>query len=503
LQVDSSRILAAARAAVDRADYRAALDYYQQHLRLNPLHAEGYYELAWILRQVDEPLHALSQYQRALDLGIKNPHEVHLNRSVIYADELQDYGPAERELRQALRLQPNYFAAWLNLGNLMEDTAQREPALRHYQRTVDLARRDDPFALQAQARILHLLGAAASEQDVQNALDLSKSAKEPSLAASLCFAAAHVCHAKAQFDTAFALFQRAQTTNQGAAAPYDFEKHTAFCDAIIADLAVVSQQKVHVEPKSPAPLFVVGMFRSGSTLIEQVLNAHPAIKAYGEINFLPRVAARLLQPYPAAMQALTKQTLEAWRAYYLARFSRVPMPEGIRYCTDKRPDNFLLLGLIKRLFPQAKIIWTARAPLDNALSIFQQQLDPQIASYASTLSGIAHHYAQQLRVLEAARTLFPEDLFVVNYDAFVRDPVVTLRSLLQFLDLPWDERCLSFHEQTNSVKTASLWQVRQALNARSSGRWCCYATQLEPLIAAFQQNGVALDLSATQGTDAG
>ena len=176
----------------------------------------------------------------------------------------------------------------------------------------------------------------------------------------------------------------------------------------------------------------------------------------------------------------------------MSRFERTAIADEVRFCTDKRPDNFLFLGLIKRLFPAAKIIHTVRNPLDNGLSIFQQHLDPQVASYASNWTSIAHNYAQYLRWMDGVKSVFPDDVFDLDYEQFVQNPERVLRDVLKFLGLGWSERCLQFHQQTNAVKTASLWQVRQPINKSSQGRWRVYEDQLQPLIEALQRFGVPL-----------
>jgi len=164
----------------------------------------------------------------------------------------------------------------------------------------------------------------------------------------------------------------------------------------------------------------------------------------------------------------------------------------VRYFTDKRPDNYQLIGLIKRLFPNAKIIHTMRDPVDNGLSIFQQQLDQQVAPYSSSLSDIGHYYSEYRRLMAEAKRQFPQDIFDLDYDELVQNSEPSLRSLLDFLELPWFGDCLNFHLQKSAVKTASLWQVRQPLNKASSGRWLAYADQLIPLRDSLQMHGVTI-----------
>lgn len=236
------------------------------------------------------------------------------------------------------------------------------------------------------------------------------------------------------------------------------------------------------------------MFRSGSTLVEQVLAAHPAVVPGGELDLLPRMAARQLAPFPAAMATLDAARAAALAAAYRTETARLfPHAAEAAYLTDKRPDNFLLVGLAKRLFPAAKIIHTVRHPLDNGLSIHMQHLDPRGFAYANDLRDTGHYYGQYRRLMAHWKRLYPDSIHDFDYDAFVRDPQATAEALLAFLDLPWDPRCLEFHRLDNTVKTASYWQVRRPLYAEASGRWRQYRRHLEPLAEALRAAGVDPD----------
>jgi hypothetical protein len=185
-----------------------------------------------------------------------------------------------------------------------------------------------------------------------------------------------------------------------------------------------------------------------------------------------------LYPFPESMTLLTPERLEVLTVRYLAMLAQ--MFPGAEFVTDKQPENFMYIGLIKRLFPDAKIVHTTRQPLDNCLSIFFLHLDPS-ANYALDLMDIGHHYRQYLRLMAHWKQLFGADMIDVNYDAFVHQPKREAERLLAFLGLEWDERCLAPPPPGRAVKTASVWQVREPLYQRSSGRSRHYARELEEL----------------------
>ncbi len=233
------------------------------------------------------------------------------------------------------------------------------------------------------------------------------------------------------------------------------------------------------------------MFRSGSTLVEQVLAAHPQVTAGGELDWLRRLAGGRLAPFPASMATLDPMRDAVLADEYRAHLARLfPDAAGNTYITDKRPDNYVLIGLIKRLFPTARIIHTTRNPLDNGLSVFMQHLHLQVVGYASDLGDIGHHYGEYRRLMAHWKALYGDSIFDFDYDAFVLEPKHALERLFAFLGLPWNDRCLEFHRLGNTVKTASYWQVRQPLHANASGRWRNYSAHLGPLQRALRDAGI-------------
>jgi hypothetical protein len=141
------------------------------------------------------------------------------------------------------------------------------------------------------------------------------------------------------------------------------------------------------------------------------------------------------------------------------------------------------------MFPRARILLTLRNPMDIGLSMFSQHLNPARVPYATDLGAIGHHLGLMRRLAEHWRARWPDDMIEVDYDRLVCLPRAQIQRLLDFLGLPWDDRCLHFHEHIGVVRTASYRQVRQPFHARSSGRWRGYARHLEPLAEALRQAG--------------
>lgn len=475
-----------------------AQEAYERLLARWPDQPESWFNLAVLQRQARRFDAALASYQQALDRGVTRPEEVHLNRGVILSDFLRQEGAAERELVAALDLNPTYIPALLNLANLKADLGQRAEALAAYEKVLAL----DPGSVDGLARYADVKGVTDPDDPLIGRLRhaLGRPGLTPADKASLGFALGKSLDACGAHDQAFGAYAAANRDSRESAHPhaahYDRRRQEQFVDRLI-DAFVQDRPNVDAGASIARPVFICGMFRSGSTLTEQVLAGHSRVAAGGEIDFLPTLVQTELSPFPARMAELTPVQVEEIAARYLAALSK--LYPGAQHVTDKRPDNFLYIGLIKRLFPNAKIIHTTRNALDNCLSIYFLHLD-QGMGYALDLIDIAHYYRQYLRLMAHWKSQFGADILDFDYDAFVGNPRPAVEKLLAHCGLDWEENCLSFQWVRNAVKTASVWQVREPLYRRSSGRWRNYARHLDALRAYLDEMPEAAGRPASGGS---
>lgn len=479
----ASRLRAANRVA-------EAIAAYERLLARWPDLPDSWYNLGLLQRRAGRLEAALSSYRRALTLGISAPEEVHLNCGVIQA-HLGRSEAAERELRAALAANADYIPALLNLANLCEDLGRRSEACDLYWRILRL----QPGNYEALARLANALPAPASGPGTDctgSAPDGGSSSREPQSLlprlrqaiadpaasaaekASLGFALGRQLDGRGEYESAFAAYRLANLASRASAGPafrsYDRHAQEEYVEQVLhafpGSLQVPPAAGGAAQRVEPAPIFICGMFRSGSTLAERLLSAHPGVAAGGELELIPALAAGPLRPFPASMASVSPATVSGLAEGYIEELSR--RRPGTPYVTDKRPDNFLYLGLIKTLLPAAKIVHTTREPLDNCLSIYFLHLDHGM-SYALDLRDIGHYYRQYRRLMAHWRTLYPEDVLDFDYDTFVRDPKPAAQRLFGFLGLDWQDRYLD-PPAHGAVRTASVWQVREPIYRRSSGR---------------------------------
>lgn len=233
---------------------------------------------------------------------------------------------------------------------------------------------------------------------------------------------------------------------------------------------------------SSLPVFVLGMPRSGTTLIEQILASHPQVQGAGELPAL-RLAIEQHGPFPQSLASWSEQDLREIGQRYLAQIE--PLAGDKQRLVDKMPANFLYAGLIPLILPGARIIHSRRNPVDTCLSCYSKQFGgEQRFTYNQTELGEFHRDYQAL--MAHLRSVLPAESFIeVDYEAVVDDLEGQARRLIAFIDLPWNEACLDFHKTERVVRTASVTQVRQPIYSSSKGRWHAHAEHLGPLLSAL------------------
>ena len=254
------------------------------------------------------------------------------------------------------------------------------------------------------------------------------------------------------------------------------EVAAAFTPALLDRLAAQGQ-------RSPAPIFIVGMPRSGTTLVEQILAAHPAVHGAGELRYMGAVVGQI-SGFPKGVAALDAATLKRLGQTYLSRVEA--LAGGKPRVVDKAPGNFVNAGLIRLILPDAKIIHARRDPVDTCLSCYTK-LFADALNFTYDLTDLGRYCRDYLKLMDHWRAVLPASHFIeIDYEAVVDDIEAEARRMLEFLELPWDPACLEFYRVERPVRTASVNQVRQPIYRSSSGRWRKHADALQPLLKVLE-----------------
>ncbi len=429
---------------------------------------------ACFLRRRGRLEEALAEHQQALDLGIDQPEEVLSNMGVIQT-ELRRDDEAQSLLERALAINATYIPARFNLALLYEERGELARALELYEAILD----QNPAYVDALVRIAHARKATSPDDPVIRRLrrSLRRSNIDALARESLHFALGKALDDCGRYDEAFEQYGLGNRQSAARLLRYDPSAEEQRVERILTTFT--ADWLAGAAPVSDRPLvFVTGMFRSGSTLFEQLLAGHPRVTAGGEIEYFGRLLMHSGAQFPESVASLAPDGWQRLGREYLEYLDRT-FP-GAETVTNKRPDMFPLLGVLRAMYPNARFVNTVREPKDTCLSIWFQQFDARLA-YASDLGSIAHHYRQYRRLMAHWRRLFADRIFDADYDRLVEDPREVAAGLLEFLGLDWHDDCLAFERRATRVRTASVGQVREPLYRRSSGRWRNYERQLAGL----------------------
>ncbi|HSZ57603.1 MAG TPA: sulfotransferase [Tepidisphaeraceae bacterium] len=324
---------------------------------------------------------------------------------------------------------------------------------------------------------------------ILNALATPAAGTSPHLS-SLHFCAANLLDELGRYGDAFSHATQAHALRRGSYDPLRIERLVRDWTAYFTPATL--RRLPRATHESPLPVFVVGMPRSGTTLVEQVLASHPQIHGAGEINWIfglwTSAVSRLSHPAAGLIECLdqfTKSLANDLAAEYLGPLQALS-PRATRII-DKLPMNLLNLGLIAILFPQARVIHCLRDPLDTCLSCYLTDFAAG-SEFGFDLSATGHLYAHCHQLMSHWKQVLELPVMEVRYEQVVDDLEAEARRMVQFLQLPWDPACLRFYENDRPVATASSAQVHLPIYRRSVGRWRHYDAHLGPLRAALSGN---------------
>ncbi|REK46637.1 MAG: sulfotransferase family protein [Planctomycetota bacterium] len=405
---------------------------------------------------------------------------------------LQDAGNLEQaafEYEQALAANPDDVLLRCRLGALLIDLGRFEEAASHFEETL---RREPNFA-ESYKQLADLAAQKHYDFSSQQVEAMKALLERGDLAAedegAVNFALASLAERGGDYDEAFARYQNANNAMQrgleDCGRAFDPSEYEQFIkDSIEVFDAELFTRCADWGFDTEVPVFVVGMPRSGTTLVEQILAAHPQGAGAGELRNVALAAHEIPQTlgtetgFPKCMERATPEAIRVVAGQYLQQL--VELGEGAARIVDKAPGNFIFLGLIAIAFPHAHIVHCRRDPLDTCLSCYQRSFGP--VRWAWRLEDIASYYSGYRRITAHWQSVLPLPIHEVAYESMVEDPEATSRQLIEAVGLEWDDACLEFYKQKQAVKTVSRVQVKQPIYKTSVKRWKRYETHLAPLI---------------------
>jgi tetratricopeptide (TPR) repeat protein len=468
--------------ALDR--HAEAIAHYVKALAIEPGYAGAHYNLGSALRALDRHAEAIAHYEKAIAI---RPDFAEAHNDLANALALLKRPEAIRHYEQAVALRPDLAEAHNNLGMELESLGCLDVARGAIEKAIELEPRRASFY----RNLVGLKRFASGDRHLASMEALARDMPSLSRAEQidLHFALGKALADIREHERSFHHVLDGNALKRGQIA-YDEASTLGLFDRIRSVFTPeLMRAKKGLGVLSPVPVFILGMPRSGSTLVEQILASHPKVFGAGEIMNLREAIEGLdrptgsLTPFPEAVASFTGDEFRKLGARYLGMMtSGAPAVERI---TDKLPDNFLLAGLIHLALPNARIIHTRRDPIDTCFSYFSKMFTGE-KPYTNDLGELGRYYRAYATLMEHWRSVLPEGVMLeVQYEEVVADLEPQARRMLTHCGLDWDDSCLAFHQTQRPVRTGSSAQVRQPIYSTAIGRWRPYKEMLGPLLEAL------------------
>ncbi len=425
--------------------------------------------------QANYPL-AISTLQNLLK---NNPQHVaaHFNLGNVYR-LTENWQQAKQHYETVLKLNPNHLPVLVTLGLLCKNSGEIKASINYFHRALDI----DPFNKSVYLALTNLKNYTFSDNEISM---VSKIIDQSSDADSieLLFAKAQYLEHQEKYTEAFDYLERANQAqykklNRKAT---DWAQYTDQVKAVFDQVAVSSVKPANINPE-PNPLFIVSMPRSGSTLVEQILASHPDIYGAAELTTFPHSIKQLeldkKARYPEAWIQTDDKDLAQMASEYSAKISSYG--SEFSYVTDKSLLNFNYIGAILDCLPNSRFIHCTRHPMDVCLSCYKQLFSAG-QEYSYDIQELAAYYKHHERIMAYWKKRYSEQILTVNYESLIADTENNVKTILGFLNLPWNDNCLQFHKTKRVIKTASAAQVTQKIYTNASHRYLKYGNSLEKL----------------------
>jgi tetratricopeptide (TPR) repeat protein len=483
------RLLAEVASRIGRFDDSERL--LRRAIEIAPSFAEAKANLASVLHRqgrAPETLALLDELDAAGELSDAN-----LNLRAAALGRVGRYREAIELYRSSLKRKPKESKVWMSLGHLLKTVGEQDESVAAYRRAIEL----QPTLGEVWWSLANLKTVRFDEAQAEA---MSKALDAPDLddddRLHLHFALGKYHEDRKEADRSWHHYQAGNRIRSGQIG-YSAASEKRLVDRTVKLMtsAFFKSREGQGDP-SPDPIFIVGMPRAGSTLIEQILASHSQVEGTMELPDIAAIARSIgnrhsadkADNYPLNIAKLDAEALRGHGADYIAR-TRIHRIEGRPFFIDKMPNNWQHVGLIRLILPNARIIDARRSPLDCGFSNFKQHF-ARGQNFSYGLGNIGRYYADYVRMMSHFDKVQPGRIHRVIHERLVDDPEAEVRALLAYCGLDFEESCLKFHENKRAVRTASSEQVRQPLSKSGFDRWRMYEEWLGPLKKAL---GPALD----------
>lgn len=440
---------------------------------------------------------AAEAYKPLTDANPNDPD--HLTTMGKYLLGARDLNAAEHYYRRALNVDPSDAEANAGLGRLTTFLGRFDEAIDFCRKAIAT----NPSHIEAYGQLAVAANAKLTDDEIEQLIRLGNDESIDVEQRALCFfTAGDAQHRHKDHDAAFKSWTRANRLKHSvgdisADARYLPEAHEQFTNRIIQIFDINTSPTQQACTRRPAPIFIVGVPRSGTTLLESALSTHREVASGGELPLMPYATQEVLAWADEVKWGggiLPDHIIEDIRNKYFAQYRDYGIQDA-NYVTDKQPNNFLSISLIRQVFPEARIIFIRRNPVETGFSIYRRNFS-RTWKFANSLEEIGHYYGQYARVKAHWFETLGDELGFIQYEDLVRDFEGQLKRLVAFCGLEWDANCLEYYKQDRTVITFSTAQVRKPPSAKHLNSTKPYRAGLQPLITTLEKAGVDLETGA-------
>ena len=477
--IDALRLLGLL--AFKTKDYDISERLFMRVLEIDPTFSLAWDNLAKLFRVQNKLSKSIPAFENLIKLDPYN-FEALVSLGTIYI-KLSKYHQGIDLYEKSLTIKPENPRVYLSLGHALKTIGQREKSEIAYHNAIKFY----PFSGEAYWSLANLKTYKFSKKEISNMkLAINKNI-HPNEQIQMHFALAKALESNNQFEDSFNHYKEGNWL-QRKQIKYNSEEYKLSIDDVITFFKSNKDIfKSRANIKNDDPIFILGLPRSGSTLIEQILSSHSLIDGTQELPNIMAISRdiKLIDPnngYPNNLMDIDTSSFNDFGQKYIdeTRWARSSKP----FFIDKMPNNFVHIGLIKLILPNAKIIDARRNPMDACFSCFKQYF-AKGQHFTYDLDDIARYYKDYLRLMDFWNELFPREIFTINYEDIINNPNKKIRELLNFCNVEFENSCLDFHKSKRPVKTASSEQVRQPMYKTGLDYWKNYRNNLDILINHF------------------
>ena len=454
-----------------------AIEQYEKALSINPENADLILNLGFIYQSLGQIDEAIEQYDNALTIDPDNAKVLN-NLAVIFRD-LDQVDEAIKYFEKALAIKPDYAAVYYNLGFIYQDLGQVDLAIKQYEHAVAI----NDYA-EAYHSLSYLKKYTLNDPQISRMESLLSSDNlSQSERIQLCLALARVNEGLGKQDEFFKYLDEGNSLRKkelNYSIDQSSEVHSTI-KRLFNSLPPSIIESKSFNPSELCPIFIVGMPRSGTSLVEQIISSHQEVYGAGELDTITKLASPIIKNFLAGdINHLTDQALLLIREEYLDMLSQFNTSENI--ITDKLPLNFQYIGFIFSAFPDAKIVHLKRDARATCWSNYKYYFKNKENGYSYNFDDLARFYGLYIDLMDFWHELYPNQIYDMCYEDLTINQEEETRKLLEYCELDWDENCLNFHTNKRAVKTISTLQVRQKMYQGSSEAWKKHEAYLKPLI---------------------